>query len=377
MSVKKLSSQVRVAYVIGQLAPAGTEYQLVELVRHLNRDKFKVLVICLSAQAELSGLLIEAGCEVHILHRETRGRMLVLWDIYHLLRAFEPDIVHSFGYASRAVLPVSKLFFKARNIVSIRTQPTRVLWVDELLDSFADRILTNSRKAAALIGLGLQKNVPCQVIYNGIDLHRFDLEAASDLAVPKGRRDDVKLPVEHGTKVIGVVARLHPVKGLHVLLDAFAIVSKVCHNIQLWVIGDGVEREKLESQAERLGITPSIVFWGQQTNIPAMLNRVDMGVLSSYVEGLPNAIIEYMAAKRPVVATDVGGMSELVVHQETGLLVPAGDAGALADAMLTILKNPKLAEQYGQAGRQRVAELFTLEQTVRETENVYEQLWTR
>lgn len=372
MNVNKISNQVqiRVAYVIGQLTFGGTEYQLIKLAENLNPARFKILVICLSDNAPLSRLLIEAGCDVQILNREARGRLLVLWDLYHLLYEFKPDIIHAYAYASRAAIPVSKIFFQSKNIVSIRTQPNlQVTWIDRLLGSFADHILTNSKKAAAAIHFGFQKIVPCQVIYNGIDLQKFDREAGLDFASPPS--------IQLGARVICLVARLHPVKGVDILLDAFAIISYAFNGVELWIVGDGLEKEKLKGRAEQLGIDSKVIFWGHQEKISPILHHATIGVLSSHVEGLPNAIIEYMAAKLPVVATDVGGNSEAVVHGKTGLLVPAGNAPALADAILTILGDPNLAKKYGQEGRQHVTELFTLKRMVQETEALYEKLLSR
>jgi len=369
--VSKLSSQIRVAYVIGQLTLGGTESQLLKLVRHLNHNKFNILVICLSKQAPLANSFIKSGCEVRILNREKRGRVLTFLDVYRLLKAFKADIVHAYAYASRVAIPVSKITFsKSKNIVSIRTQPERQteLW-DYLINSFADCLLTNSKKAATQVHFGFHRAVPCQVIYNGIDLQEFDAEA--------NRGITIGLPAGSESRVICVVARLHSVKRLDVLLDAFRIISREMVNVNLWVVGVGPERDKLVRQAESLGIGSKVVFWGQKKNIPAILSRVDVGVLSSYVEGLPNAIIEYMAAGLPVVATNVGGNSEVVIHGKTGLLVQKDDAESLADAILNVLNNPEMASHYGQAGRQRVTKFFSLERMIRETEAVYDELLSK
>lgn len=367
--MNKLSNQIRVAYVIGQLTLGGSESQLLELVRHLNHNKFKILVICLSKQAPLANSFVEAGCEVRILNREERGRLMIFLDLYRLWRLFKPDIVHSYAYASRAAMPISKIFSKCKNIVSIRTQPGwQVIWLDQFLNSFADCVLTNSKKAAESVRFGFHEIVPCQVVYNGIDLQKFDTEADLNF--------DLELPLNSDTRVICVVARLHPVKGLDVLLDAFTIISKILDNIQLWIVGDGPEREKLERHADQLGVGSKVVFWGQQENIPSILRQVGVGVLSSLIEGLPNAIIEYMAAKLPVVTTDVGGNREVVVNNQTGLMVSFGDTQAFADAILYFLQNPDVARQFGESGRRRVEENFTIERMVRETESVYKQLMT-
>lgn len=349
--------------VIGQLTVGGTEMQLLELVRHLRPARYQVLVVCFSAQAPLAQAFLNAGCEVHLLQREQRGRLGVLMALYRLVRRFQPDITHSFAYASRATIPIARLFSKAVNIVSIRTQPGGLLGAsDYLLNSFADCILTNSQKAAAAIRFGFIREVPCRVIYNGIDLQMFDDQAA----VVFNSTADAR------ARVICIVARLHPVKRIEILLDAFACVHKEFANLQLWVVGDGAEKENLARHTAQLGIASQVIYWGEQENIPALLRHVEVGVLCSRIEGLSNAIIEYMAAGLPVVATDTGGNAEIVVHGETGLLVPVDDVTALANALTEVLENPHLARQFGQAGRQRVEHLFTISRMVSETEAVYE-----
>ena len=109
-------------------------------------------------------------------------------------------------------------------------------------------------------------------------------------------------------------------------------------------------------------------------DVPAILKYATMGVLSSRIEGLPNAIIEYMAAGLPVVATAVGGTSELVLHGETGLLVSPNNPGGLAEAILHLLEHPDQARQYGVAGRRRVEQSFSLDRMIAETEDAYASL---
>ena len=375
MTLKKgrslgIDQGLSIAYIIGQLTLGGTESQLLELVRHLNHNKFKILVVCLSRQAPLASSFVEAGCEVRILNREERGRLLIFWDLYHLLRMFRPDIVHSYDYASRAAIPISKIFSRYKNIVSIRKQPGwQYSWWDQVLNSFADCILTNSHKAVESLRLGLQQNVPCQVIYNGIDLQKFDEEA--------NRGFDFELPVDPGSRVICVVARLHPVKGLDILLNAFTKISRAMDNVQLWIVGDGPEMEKLKQQTDRLGIGSKVVFWGQKKNIPSILKQAEIGVLSSHVEGLPNAIIEYMAAKLPVVATNVGGIPELITHNTNGLLVEPNNPDELAMAILTLLNDPRLAEKFGENGRLFVEQNLDLKCMVSKVETIYEILCSK
>jgi glycosyltransferase involved in cell wall biosynthesis len=117
-----------------------------------------------------------------------------------------------------------------------------------------------------------------------------------------------------------------------------------------------------------------VVFAGHRTDVPEILQALDIFVLPSNWEGLPNAVLEAMAAGLPVVATRVGGVPEVVVEGQTGILVPPRDPNALADALLTLLRDPNLRRRMGQAGRQRVQEYFSVDQMVSKTETLYEQL---
>jgi glycosyltransferase involved in cell wall biosynthesis len=139
-------------------------------------------------------------------------------------------------------------------------------------------------------------------------------------------------------------------------------------------VGDGPLRNSLEQLAQALGVSDHVAFLGTRSDVPALLQQVTIGVNSSQNEGFPNAIIEYMAANLPVVATNVGGVPELVIDGETGTLVPSDNPSALADALLYLLRTPVVARRMGAAGRRRVEEHFTAQRMVRETEAVYEAL---
>lgn len=361
------ASRIKIMYVIGQLGVGGTEHQLLDLARNLDSEKFVVMVVSLSSQSPLADSLRDAGCEVRVLGRETHSRIFIFRAIYSLVSSFQPDIVHAFAYASRAAIPIALLFRKTKKIVSIRTQSGwGITRLDRMINSFADYILTNS-KAAASTRFGFRGPVPGEVIYNGIDLAKFDEEVNTAFFPPVSGEKD--------SQVICVVARLHPVKGHMVLLDAFSKIAAQFETVQLWLVGNGPEREKLERRTAQLGLVSKVVYWGEQERVSCFLAQADIGVLSSRAEGLPNAVIEYMAARLPVVATAVGGNPELVVHDQAGLLVPPDDAQALAEALIYLLRNPEIASRMGDAGRKRVETDFTLERMVRETEDLYLRLF--
>jgi glycosyltransferase involved in cell wall biosynthesis len=159
-----------------------------------------------------------------------------------------------------------------------------------------------------------------------------------------------------------------------VLLDAFASVARARPQARLWIAGDGPRRAMLEARRDALGLGDRVRFLGTRPDVPDLLAAADVVVLSSVREGLPVTLLEAMRAERPVVATAVGGCSELVVDGETGRLVPPEDPAALGAAVAPLLADRGLAGAMGAAGRRRWSERYTAEAMVRGTEAVYREV---
>lgn len=362
----------KVVYVIGQLQVGGTEMQLAALLQNLDVRRYEAHVICLSDGFPLPiGQLSGSNARLYALGRERKGRLRTLWDVFVLLRSLSPTIVHAYSYAIRAAIPAAKLAGNSKVVISFRTDPRR--WAtpfDRLLIGFADLIIENSTSAIQALRVVRKSSeaIPCRVIHNGLDLELFDRDLGGALVSP------IPFLTAQKGRVICAVGSLRPVKCFSLLIEAFALLKKRLPGLRLMIVGDGGERASLETLARDLGVQSSLLLCGLRTDIPAILQRSYLGVLSSRHEGLPNAILEYMAARLPVVATDVGGNREAVRDGETGLLVPFGDPQALSDAMLYVLQNPDVARRFGEAGRRRVEAAFTVERMVRGTEAAYESL---
>ncbi|MGH7378352.1 MAG: glycosyltransferase, partial [Candidatus Methylomirabilales bacterium] len=140
------------------------------------------------------------------------------------------------------------------------------------------------------------------------------------------------------------------------------------------LVGDGPLRQEFEARVQAMGLGPSVRFLGTHQDAPALIALMNLVVHPSLEEGFSNAILEAMAAGKPVVATAVGGNPEAMIHGETGLLIPPGDSQALTEAMLWLLEHPREAARFGEAGRRRVAERFEISAMVRQYEEVYERL---
>jgi glycosyltransferase involved in cell wall biosynthesis len=181
------------------------------------------------------------------------------------------------------------------------------------------------------------------------------LELDDLLALPPsggGLREALDLRPDH--VVFGYIGRLVPIKGLPTLLEAFALALGRAPSARLVLVGDGPDRPALQEQVTALGLGPAVRFAGWRTDLPALYRTFDAVVLSSRNEGTPLAVIEAMAAGRPVVATSVGGVPDVVADGKTGMLVPPDDPRTLADALVALVDGPALRRSLGAAGRQAV-----------------------
>lgn len=209
-------------------------------------------------------------------------------------------------------------------------------------------------------------------IYNGVDIREHENNGNRFIET---LRKDIGIEINH--KVVGMVANLRKIKGIQLFIEAASLISKRNSNIEFVIIGGdqreaGCTREELELFAKRLDVHKKIHFLGKRNDIPDLISIFDVAAVSSLSEGFSNVILEYMASSKPVVATDVGGNSEAVVHGETGLVVPPGDPYALAEAILSILENREMALRFGMAGRKQVEKKFTLEKMIKKYEDIFE-----
>jgi glycosyltransferase involved in cell wall biosynthesis len=231
-----------------------------------------------------------------------------------------------------------------------------------LLKYGLDATLTNSEPGRSAIlraeGGGAGSVV---VLENGVDLDRFKARRPPDTGRPSLVR-------------IGVVANLRPVKQLDLFVRAAALIAPRYPRCVFEVAGEGPERGRLEALAGALGLGDRFRLHGAVADVPAFLERLDVAVLCSKSEGMSNALLEYMAAGRAVVATCVGANPELLRGGECGLLVPAGDVAALADGLRKLMDDPELAARLGANARQSVRENYSRDAMRRRFEAFYEEL---
>jgi L-malate glycosyltransferase len=359
---------VRVCFVIDELAPAGTESQLLALIRHLDRRHVWPYLCLLRGDKLMSQALEPDDCPMLRLgvtslhHPRTPLRM---WRFLRFLRRERIDVVQTY-FADGSYFGILAAWL-ARVPHRIRTRNNVGHWLTplhrrmgRLLNAFATHTIANCEAARqALLAAEQPRPETVLVLENGVDLERFH-----DIA-PLTMRSSRAQP--H----VGAVANLRSVKGIDVFVRAAALVHTHHSQAVFSVAGEGELRETLEQQATAEGLAEHFSLPGCVTDVPCFLAGLDVAVLCSHAEGMSNALLEYMASGRAIVATAVGAAPALIVDGVHGLLVPPGHPQRLAEAIKCLLDDRELAQRMGAAARQRARERYSREAMVRQFEEFY------
>jgi glycosyltransferase involved in cell wall biosynthesis len=228
-----------------------------------------------------------------------------------------------------------------------------------------DQLIAVSKSIVRKIADERRAGAPVRLIYNGVDLQRYD-----DQGPCSHLRDDYGM--EAGSRIVGVVARLEPEKGHQTLIEAWPHVLRDVPDAYLLIVGEGSRRDSLEQWAAAHKVAHRVVFTGRRDDIPAVTASLDVAVLPSWREAQGLSILEAMAMARPVVASDVGGIPEMIEDGVTGLLVEHDNPVALAEAIVRLLKDRAFAERIGRAGHDLVHERFCIELMVKAIEEIYD-----
>lgn len=368
-------SKIKIAFVIDSIASptAGTEKQLLFLLRHLDRNKFEPYLCCLRSSQWLEKDF--DICPLYIVKVKSFKNPVSffrLWRFARFLRREEVDIVQTHfrdsniaGIISGKLAGVEKIISTRRNIGYWHNR-LEVL-ILKFLKRWVTRFVANSecaRTRASKIERVRPEKI--EVIYNFVDLEMFKRENDWE-----GDKLKESLTASNGRPIVTMVANLRPVKGVDVFLKSARLVLDSVPGINFIVAGEGEERKRLECICRQLKLDSSVKLIGAVSDVIPLLRVSDIGVLSSNSESLSNAIIEYMAAGLPVVCTDVGGNSELVQDGLNGFLVPSGDPGKLADAIVKLANNPDLRLKMGRESLQRAGLLFNFARTMKDYEALY------
>ena len=381
--------KIKVLHIITRLDPGGSSTNTIETAARLDRGRFDVFLI--------SGRTVDPDGSIEALLKAKKIRyaffpdlqralhpwkdLLAFVQIYNFLKNNRFDIIHTHSSKAGILGRWAGKFAGVPVIVHTphghvfygyfgKIQTAIFILLERCTALVTGRIITlTDRGKQEHIDLKIAPADKFVTIYSGIDLamagpptHTFGGDSYEKFSIPKDRF------------IFGCVARLDPIKGISYLIEAMAEVVKQRPSSHLLLVGDGSERETLQHRCEALGLKDHVSFAGFQKEPGPFMDVMDVFVLASINEGMGRVILEAMARGKPVIATRVGGVPEIVEEGQTGLLVPAADAAALADAMLKMAGDRGSLEHMGRRARASVNSRFGLDKMVKDIERLYDQL---
>jgi glycosyltransferase involved in cell wall biosynthesis len=361
----------RIVQIIPTLDRSGAEKQLTLLAAGLPRDEFDIHICVLTRSGPLEASLRAAGLPIVLIGKRLKIDPAAYWRLKRHLAALRPDLVHTWLFAANAYGRAAALAAGVPKIVAGErcVDPWKVwheLAIDRSLARRTDRIVVNSSGVSDFYirqGIAPEKFT---LIANGIALlPPSDVSRAELLA-------EFELPPD--ARLVGAVGRLWPQKRIKDLIWAADLLKVIRDDVHLLVIGDGPHRARLERFRRQVEIEDRVHFLGHRADVPRIMPHFDVVWLASEYEGLPNVIMEAMAAGVPVVASDIPGNRDLVLPGETGYLVPLGDRAAFARQTRLLLDDAEHARRFGAAGRQRVLREFSIEKMIERHIELYREL---
>jgi glycosyltransferase involved in cell wall biosynthesis len=372
-----------VVQLIDSFNQGGSERQALQLTRLLaDSGRFNVRLACLSPEGSLRPSIddLDLGAipsfplnSFYDANAVKQLRRFVAW-----LKSSRIDIIHThdfytniFGMSAATLARVPVRIASMRETAGMRTATQKR--AQRVAHSLAHHVVANSNAVQSVLiaqGIAAEK---VTVIYNGLDFRRLasGMLSRSEALAALGLKSDETRP----SRFISIVANMrHEVKNYPMFLRAARRVTEAVPEAVFLLAGEGELKDSLQQLANELGIEDSTCFLGRCENIGALLEVSEVCVLSSKAEGFSNSILEYMAAARPVVATNVGGAPELIAESETGYLVASGDDETMAARLVSLLHDPQKAKAMGEAGKRLVEQKFSCEARRASTEELYSRL---
>jgi glycosyltransferase involved in cell wall biosynthesis len=366
------AGRIRVVEVLATGTNGGAQEHLHSLVTRIDTSRYDVSVVALSGGGAVRKL---QRSDIPVIVIDDPDDAIAVGALAAHLAEVRADVVHAHMYraetvATRAVLALAEIGhrrpFLVSTIHSSRVRSTEDQALLRSLTPHMDRLIAVSRAIERKLVEEERTTVPVSLIYNGVDLDRYNhQEACCTLPDEYG--------MEPGSKIVGVVARLEPEKGHPTLLEAWPAVLRAVPDTYLLIVGEGSRRDALEAQARELQIAHRVVFTGRRDDVPAVTAALDVAVLPSYREAQGLSVLEAMALSRSVVASNVGGIPEMIEDGVSGLLVPPHDAPALAAAIIRLLRDHPYADTLGRAGHDLVHDRFCIELMVSAVESIYDE----
>lgn len=373
-----MKKRTKILYIQSTFKDESPSLLLWYLCQFIDKEKYEILACCMRTGGPYEDKLRELGIQVKNFNMKSIFDLWVIFKLIKFIRENKVDIVHTsirladwYGRVSAKLAGVPLIFSTIHNTDYWRRERKYIAYsiLDRLLLVFNTHIIAVSYGVKNFL-VRWQSVSPDKitVIHNGIDVEEFtDSTSCEKLMDLFGLQSNVP--------TVGFTGRIERQKGLHIFLHAAQYILQSGRPVQFLIVGDGSLCRELESLAKKLEIEQHIIFTGfrsDRSEVLTILRLLDIFVMPSLWEGLGLSIIEAMRAGKPVVASNVDGIPEVVLDQETGILVPPNEPKALADAICILLDSPEKCREMGEMGRQRALKHFSIDRMVRDYEEFYD-----
>lgn len=372
----KEGNPIRIAFATKGLNYGGAERQLLKLVRGLDKKKYDIHVISLVRRKHhLLDAFRKEAITLHLCNYHSKNPLTLIW-LVNIIRQSQFDLIHSFLPRADVQVCMASILCGFKTIIcsergTRRAQPSRYRFWHRLADRLftfrqAVKVCVNSKFSIQIL-----KQIGCPeskivVVYNGLQMP----------LPPISKPAEMPFVLQKGEQLVGMVVRLHPIKTPEIFVKAAAEIIKKYPNLRVKfvLVGDGPLEKTLRKQIQTCNLSNYFFMAGYQSNPEAWISKFDICVLTSYGEGLPNSVMEYMAFRKPVVASSVGGVPELIEHGVNGLLYEHNDHDLLVESIVRLLRNKKEALKMGNCGYKRLVQEFSMDASIRHLDSLYQEV---
>ena len=357
---------MKVLFIIDSLKSGGKERRLVSLLEGFYSYKdIDMELVILSDEIHYKSIL-KTNIKIHFLKRDLRKDLGLLSKFNKILNSFNPDLVHCWdNIAAIHFGPICKLrkipFINSMITAAPETSKLSKRYLTNAISyPFSDVILSNSQAGLDRLFVPKRKQ---KVIYNGFNFERLT-------HLKERKKICNKLGIREGDFIVGMVASFNNHKDYKTFVKAGERILKKRKDIVFVAVGGGSNLEVVKKSIKKVNLK-SFFFTGRQTDVESIVNIFDIGVLSTYSEGISNSIMEYMAMEKPVIVSKGGGTKELVIDKVTGFLIEPKNPLVLANKIKFLMDNKELALEFGKNGRKRIDKYFTVDRMISETYQLY------
>ncbi len=357
---------MKILFFIESLYAGGKERRLVELLKVLsNNSKLNIVLVITRKDIHYKDVL-DLPITIHIIERKHFNKdPFLFFKFFNVLKIVNPDIIHVWGNMVAIYAIPAKIILRKRMINSqITDAPIKFkggLLSNKTTFLFSNIITSNSHAGIVSYNAPKEKSI---VINNGFDFSRI-----AKLQAPYEIRKRFAITTKFA---VGMVATFYELKDYTTFIKAALTIVKKRTDISFLCIGSG-DSSRYQKMVPN-EFKNNILFLGKQENIEPIMNICDIGVLTTYTEGIPNTIMEFMALGKPVIVTDGGGSKELVLDKKNGFLISPGNPGELTEKINYLLENPGEALKLGNEGRLRIKDEFGIEKMVNSFYKIYQDL---